>query len=59
MRIKKTPSQSRANKPRKAGDRRQESAYGDTFSICLNAGCVMRKSTKCVGFEGCPGFKGK
>ncbi len=39
--------------------RRQETAYGGDASICLNAGCVMRKKAKCFGFEGCPGFKGK
>jgi hypothetical protein len=39
--------------------RRQEKAYGGEVSICLNAGCVLRKQAKCLGFEGCPGFKGK
>jgi hypothetical protein len=39
--------------------RRQESAYGDETTICMNGGCVLRKKAKCFGFEGCPGFKGK
>jgi hypothetical protein len=59
MKKKKPSSQSRVNSPRKAGGKRQENAYGDTVSICLNAECIMRKRAKCVGFEGCPGFKGK
>jgi hypothetical protein len=42
-----------------AAARRHEKAYGGDVSICLNAGCVMRKKAKCFGFEGCPGFKGK
>ena len=31
--------------------RRQEKAYGGEVSICLNAGCVMRKQAKCLGFR--------
>jgi hypothetical protein len=33
--------------------------YGESVCICLNAGCLMRKKAKCLGFEGCPGFKGR
>jgi len=59
MKKKKRLSQSRVNSPRKASGKFQENAYGDTVSICLNAECIMRKRAKCLGFEGCPGFKGK
>jgi hypothetical protein len=52
-------SQAPAKNPRRTGGRRQESAYGDEASICLNAECIMRKRAKCLGFEGCPGFKGR
>ncbi len=56
-------SREKKGKGRKGGTpctaRRQEKAYGVDVSICLNAGCVMRKKAKCLGFEGCPGFKGK
>jgi hypothetical protein len=45
--------------PRRTIARRQESAYGCEVPICMNAGCVMRKKAACLGFEGCPGFKGK
>jgi hypothetical protein len=44
---------------KKTGVRLQEKAYGDDVTICLNAGCVLRKKAGCFGFEGCPGFKGK
>ena len=52
-------SQVSPKKPRRAGGRRQEIAYGDASPICLNAECVMRRRAKCLGFEGCPGFKGR
>jgi hypothetical protein len=39
--------------------RRQEKAYGDQTTICMNGGCALRKKAKCFGFEGCPGFKGR
>jgi hypothetical protein len=39
--------------------RRQEHAYGDQTTICVNGVCVLRKKAKCFGFEGCPGFKGR
>ena len=33
--------------------------YGDEVSICLNGTCRLRKEAGCLGFEGCPGFKGR
>jgi hypothetical protein len=62
MKKKKYPSCERRPQPAtaRAGDgRRQMMAYGDTVTICVNAGCIMRKKAKCFGFEGCPGFMGR
>ncbi|MDH4027669.1 MAG: hypothetical protein OEU95_02410 [Nitrospirota bacterium] len=28
-------------------------------TVCMNKDCTLRKEKKCMGFEGCPGFKGK
>jgi hypothetical protein len=46
-------------KPSGMAVRRQEKAYGDQTTICMNGGCALRKKAKCFGFEGCPGFKGR
>jgi len=55
MKTKKIPAKAANNKE----VRRQERAYGEEATICLNAGCVLRKKARCFGFEGCPGFKGR
>ncbi len=52
------PVRGNTGKSQAAAHRRQEEAYGEKRSICMNAGCAMRKKAKCFGFEGCPGFKG-
>lgn len=32
-------------------------AYGNKIPLCVNADCKLRKGARCLGFEGCPGFR--
>jgi hypothetical protein len=63
VKFKKPVKKGRAKKYNKTMGKRNirvsHSAYGDKITICINFECVLRKKTKCFGFEGCPGFKSR